>query len=255
MLGLAAAGVGMDGEGKDCAMAVEAVLFDYHDTLFRFEGDDVWLRAGAHACGMTMTDPQVRALAVRIDEARRLPEVLTMGQGRDLSPEAHRRATTGWLRLAGLAEPLVDALYERLVTPVCWQPFADAAPVIRGLCHVGIAVGVLSNTGWDLRETFVHYGLRQYVTAFTLSSEIGLQKPASAIFKRACADLGADPGATLMVGDNPGTDGGCVAAGLPAYLMPPVRDSQVRGLSAVLRLADVTNPRCGRVPWPGCGER
>jgi hypothetical protein len=31
-------------------MAFEAVLFDYHDTLFRFESDDAWLRASADAC-------------------------------------------------------------------------------------------------------------------------------------------------------------------------------------------------------------
>jgi FMN phosphatase YigB (HAD superfamily) len=221
-------------------VTVEAVLFDYHDTLFRFEGDAAWLRGGADACGMVITDPQVRALALRIDEARRRPEVLAANQECDLSQQAHRWATTGWLRLAGLPGPLVDALYERLVRPACWRPFTDSAPVIRRLCQAGIAVGVLSNTGWNLRETFAHYGLGQYVTAFTLSCEIGLQKPDSEIFRRACAELGADPHATLMVGDNPGTDGGCVAAGLSGYLLPPPGDGEVRGLSAVLRLADVT---------------
>lgn len=221
-------------------MTVEAVLFDYHDTLFRFEGDEAWLRAGTDICAMAMTDEQVRALAIRIDEARRLPEVLAMGKESDLSPEAHRWATTGWLRLAGLPRSLVDTLYGRLVTPVCWQPFTDAARVIRRLCIAGITVGVVSNTGWDLRDTFAYYGLRRYVTAFTLSCELGLQKPDSEIFKHACAELGAKPDTALMVGDNPDTDGGCVTAGLSGYLLPPYGDGQVRGLSAVLRLAGVT---------------
>jgi FMN phosphatase YigB (HAD superfamily) len=126
---------------------------------------------------MAITDPQVQALVARINEARRLPEVVTMEQERDLSPEAHHQATTAWLRLAGLPGSLVDALYERLVASVCWQPFIDAAPVPRELCRAGIAVGVVSNIGWDLRETFAHYGLRKYVTEFTLSCEIGLQNP------------------------------------------------------------------------------
>jgi FMN phosphatase YigB (HAD superfamily) len=158
-------------------LTVEAVLFDYHDTLFRFEGDAAWLRAGADACRMAITDSELRALALRIDEARRLPEVVAMDSERDLSQAAHRRATTEWLRLAGLPGPLADALYERLMSPACWQPFTDTEPVIRRLCQAGIAVGVLSNTGWNLRETFAHYGLRHYVAAFTLSCEVGDATP------------------------------------------------------------------------------
>lgn len=218
----------------------KAILFDFHNTLFRFPSDAAWVRASADACGIPMTGSQAEALAVRIDKARLLPEVVTLEQEHDLSPQAHRRATTLWLRLAGLPGPLVDALYGHLVAPASWQPFADAEPALRELRHMGIAVGVLSNTGWDLRETFAYHGLRKYVKEFTLSCEIGLRKPDSSIFRLACANLGVDPRLTLMIGDNPSTDGGCVDAGLSGYLMPPPRDGQLRGLSAVLRLVGVT---------------
>jgi HAD superfamily hydrolase (TIGR01549 family) len=217
-----------------------AVLFDFHNTLFHFLSDATWLLAGADACGMPMTAPRAQALAVRIDDARRLPDVVALEREQDLSPRSHRRAVATWLRLAGLPGPLADALYEQLVAPASWQPFADAAPVLRELRRAGIAVGVLSNTGWDLRDTFTHHGLQQYVSEFTLSCELGMRKPDSSIFRHACDALGADRRLTLMVGDNPGTDGGCVTAGLSCYLLALPCDDVQRGLSAVLRLVGVT---------------
>jgi FMN phosphatase YigB (HAD superfamily) len=221
---------------------VEGVLFDFHETLFRFERDEEWIRTCAEACALPLGSLDVPAMAARIDEARGLPEVLAMGEGRDLSSAAHRRATTGWLRLAGVPEPLVEVLYERLVTPVCWHPYPDCEPVLRTLVERGIAVGVVSNIGWDLRETFEWHGLRKYVSTFALSCELGLEKPGNEIFWAACAALGTRPRATLVVGDNPATDGGCVNAGLAAYLMPSAQFGQARGLSAVLRLAGADGP-------------
>ncbi|MFC0105650.1 HAD family hydrolase [Kibdelosporangium aridum] len=143
---------------------------------------------------------------------------------------------TSWLRLAGLSEPLIEALYARLVTPDCWFPYADVTRVLSRLAGAGVPVGVLSNTGWDLRDTFERYELRQHVTSFTLSCELGLEKPDPELFLAACASLGAAPERTLMVGDNPATDGGCVAAGLIGYLVPSGAD---HGLGAVLRIAGV----------------
>jgi hypothetical protein len=42
-----------------------------------------------------------------------------------------------------------------------------------------------------------------------------------------------------MVGDNPITDGGSIAAGIPAYLVSQMGTDGHRGLDAVLRLAGV----------------
>jgi FMN phosphatase YigB (HAD superfamily) len=215
---------------------VDAVLFDFHQTLFDFEGDEPWLCHAAEACGQPLSPERARALATRIDQARGWPEVLALGGHRDRSPAAHRSFITSWLRLAGLPEPLVDALYARLVTPDCWFPYPDVPHVLSELAGAGVPVGVLSNTGWDLRPTFDRYDLGRHVRSHTLSCELGLEKPDSALFLAGCASLGAEPERTLMVGDNPATDGGCVAAGLTAYLVPP---GAGRGLGAVLRIAGV----------------
>jgi putative hydrolase of the HAD superfamily len=63
--------------------------------------------------------------------------------------------------------------------------------------------------------------------------------PAPRLFEAACDGLGVAPEATLMVGDNPLTDGGAVEVGLTAYILPTATDSQDRGLGAVLALMGV----------------
>jgi putative hydrolase of the HAD superfamily len=220
-------------------MPIEAILFDYHQTLFRFEGDEPWIDAAARACGTAVTPSERRELALRLDAARAAPEVLAMGAGRDLSTPAHRRFILGWLRLAGVPDVLASALYARLITPACWYPYHDVEPVLRGLAASGIPVAVVSNTGWDLRETFAHHGLLPYVRTFLLSCERGQQKPGPELFLAACDGLGVRPGDALMVGDNPTTDGGSVHAGIPAYLLGAEDGDGTRGLEPVLTLAGV----------------
>jgi FMN phosphatase YigB (HAD superfamily) len=100
-------------------------------------------------------------------------------------------------------------------------------------------VAVVSNTGWNLRDTFAHHGMLQYVTTFALSCERGLQKPGPELFLSACEELGVRPGDALMVGDNPTTDGGSVYAGIPAYLLGAEDGDGPRGLRSVLSLAGV----------------
>jgi FMN phosphatase YigB (HAD superfamily) len=224
------------------AMPIGAVLFDYHQTLFRFEGDEAWIDAAARACGTAMAPPERQALALRLDAARTLPEVLEMGEGRDLSTPAHCSFILGWLRLAGVPDLLAQALYDRLITPVCWYPYQDAQPVLKTLATHGVPVAVVSNTGWNLRETFAHHGLLQYVQAFALSCERGLQKPGPELFLAACLELGVPPRDTLMVGDNPTTDGGSVHAGIPAYLLGAEDGDGPRGLEPVLGLAGLPTP-------------
>jgi FMN phosphatase YigB (HAD superfamily) len=226
-------------------MPIGAVLFDYHQTLFRFEGDEPWINASARACGLELTPADCRDLALRLDDARSWPEVLALGGGRDLSTPAHRAFILAWLRLAGVPQPLARALYARLITPACWYPYPDAELVLCALARHGVPVAIVSNTGWNLRDIFAHHGLGQYVRTFVLSCERGAEKPGPDLFRAACADLGVRPAEALMVGDNPATDGGSVAAGIPAYLVGPEEGDGPRGLDAVLRLAGVA-PDTGR---------
>ena len=101
---------------------------------------------------------------------------------------------------------------------------------------LSVPVGVVSDTGWDIRPVFVHHGLDRFVDAFVLSCEHGDVKPAPGLFLAACAALGVAPEHTLMVGDNPLSDGGAVDAGMSTLLLPVAEPGRRRGLDAVLRL-------------------
>lgn len=119
-----------------------------------------------------------------------------------------------------LPEPgLHDALYERHMTPDAWSPCPDAAEVLDTLRGHGVAVGVVSNTGWDLRPVFRAHGLDRFVDTYVLSYEHGIRQPDARLFSVACAALGAEPEKTLMVGDDRHTDGGAAARGCAVHFV------------------------------------
>jgi putative hydrolase of the HAD superfamily len=215
---------------------IRAVLFDFHDTLFQVEPTRAWIESAARATGYDTAWPALESLAANMERVRTTPEVRALLDGGDRSREAHRRATLGWLRIAGVPAPLAEAMYGRMTDPAGWRPYPDAAPTLRALKAGGIKIGVVSNTGWDLRPTFHRYRLASYIDAFMLSCDEGFEKPDPALFQRGCAALGSRPQHTLMVGDNPQTDGGAVNAGLAAYLLAAPTRHGPRGLTAVQRL-------------------
>ena len=56
------------------------------------------------------------------------------------------------------------------------------------------------------------------------------------MFLTASEQLGVPPERTLMVGDNPLTDSGAVAAGMCVFLLPRPPETGPRGLGHVLSL-------------------
>ena len=228
--------------GADRGAAVDGVLFDFHWTLFDVDDDERWVSHAARMGRIPMTPATARRIAERMQRARSLPGGIDQVIGRDLSERAHRRAMSDWLDLAAVPPPLARALCLRLTDPRAWHPYPETASVLRSLVARGVPIGVLSNVGWDIRPVFARYGLNHLITAFVLSYELGVEKPAPAIFRAGCARLGTAPARTVMVGDNPVTDGGCVEAGLIGYILPPPKPDTARGLAPILSLAGVRTP-------------
>ena len=104
----------------------------------------------------------------------------------------------------------------------------------RAMCNAGIRVGIVSDFAWDLRIHLKHHDLAELVDTCVISYELGREKPDPELFLTACDRMGVDPRATLMVGDNPTRDGGAVACGLRAYLLPAEPRTGERGLNHVL---------------------
>lgn len=238
-------------------MAVKGVLFDFSGTLFRIESVDSWLRAVLDARGATVGRADFARYVQRLTAAgalpggphpQRIPPHLTAAWAdRDRSAELHRQAYTGLAHRAELPDPgLCDALYDRHMTPEAWRPYPDAMEVLRGLRHNGIAVGVVSNIGWDLRPVFRAHGLDGLVDAYVLSFEHGIQKPDPRLFRTACRLLGRDPSDVVMVGDDRHADGGAAALGCDVRFVDhlPVRERPdgLRALGLVALTDGRTDP-------------
>lgn len=233
---------------------VHGVLLDFHGTLAQVEQPIDWVLAGAAECGVTLDRARATVLADRLVTAGRPggppptripPQLAEVWAERDLYPHAHRAAYTGLAatvdtRIDGLAE----ALYDRLLRPDGWVPYADTAGTLRALAAAEVPVAVVSNIGFDIRPLFAHWGLADLVTAFVLSYEVGRCKPDPGVFLHACAALRVDPELTLMVGDTP-ADAGAVRAGCAALVLPAAEAGRANGLATVLDLATVRHRRPG----------
>ena len=159
---------------------------------------------------------------------------------RDLDPEVWRQR---WAVLYGIADESVDglgaAVDANMHDPEAWVPYLNSGTTLRSLHAQGVAVGVVSNTGWDVRSVFAAHSLAEPVTSFTLSYEAGAVKPDRRIFSVACESLGLAAGEVLMVGDDPRADSGAVSAGIRTLLLPAVPAHADNGISVILDLVGI----------------
>ncbi|MEV5438922.1 HAD-IA family hydrolase [Streptomyces sp. NPDC052682] len=218
---------------------VQAVLFDFSNTIFHMTDLETWLRRVGSAAGRlaVLDEPgAVAKISEQLRAAFRLPSVVALQEGRDLSSERHRRAMWGWWEQVDFLRGAEDAAYRELTAPDAWVPYPDTEPVLRALHQRGMRVGIVSDFAWDLRTHLAHHGLDALIDTCVISYEQGREKPAPQLFLKACAGLGVDPRAALMVGDNPVRDGGAAACGLRTYILPAEHRTGERGLMDVQRL-------------------
>jgi HAD superfamily hydrolase (TIGR01509 family) len=225
---------------------VDGVLFDFHGTLAQVEDAVAWVLAAARECGVDLDRARATALADRLVTAGRPggplparvpPHLAEVWADRDLDGHCHRAAYTGLAAMVPVdVAGLPDALYDRLLRPEGWLPYADTAGTLRSLREARVPVAVVSNTGFDIRPHFTAWGLADLVDAFVLSYEVGRCKPDPGIFLRACGVLGVEPERALMVGDTP-ADAGAVRAGCATLVLPAADAGAVNGLGASLALA------------------
>src|SRR5712691_3027639 len=211
---------------------LRAVLFDWGDTLFHAPHAPEVIVSFSRSAGAPVSEARARALWGEIWAAGKTPEEIA--KGRDLSLEAHRRVWMGlFSRLDAVVPGLSDALYERVMDPRSWIPFADTRATLEAVRRRGLKVGVVSNVPADLRPVFAKNGLDGFVDSYTHSFEVGAEKPDPAIFLAAAKSLGVKPSETLMVGDHE-VDRGAERAGMRVFILPAEFDEEVRGLDRVI---------------------
>ena len=219
---------------------VKGVLFDFGNTLFAHAPLALTIGEAAGRLGLRIDEDDFVAIANRIDSAAMTAEELS--HPRDLDRTVWRQR---WQALYGLAdewgtrngvEGLGAAIDASMHAPAEWIPFPQAPSTLRSLHGHGLAIGIVSNTGWDVRDVFSEHGLSDMISSFTLSYEAGFVKPDRRIFDAACEALGLTPAEVVMVGDDPIADSGAVRAGIRTLLVPARPPRVDNGVADVLKL-------------------
>jgi HAD superfamily hydrolase (TIGR01549 family) len=212
----------------------KAVIFDWRGTLVVTMTDTEWVMRAHLMLGRPVEAAAVQAMVAQIDAVPE-PERL-WADGVDSDARVHREVYFRVLGEAGLDVELVQALY--LIESQAEQnPLAgDVEPMLRAIKGLGVKVAVLSDIHFDLRPSFAAAGLTDFVDAFILSFEHGIQKPQREIFQRALDDLHVRSDQALMVGDRAAYDGPAVALGITTLLLPPLTSVDDHRLHLVLSL-------------------
>jgi putative hydrolase of the HAD superfamily len=187
-----------------------------------------------------MSDEQARDLAARIDAASMTPDELAHVRDLDAAVWSQR-----WKILYGIANEWIDRLGDAINAdmhdPLAWVPYTATGEILRRLRDQGRKIGIVSNTGWDVRTVFAAHAMADLVTSFTLSYEAGAVKPERRIFDAACESLDLAPQEVVMVGDDPRADSGAVLAGIPTLLLPALPPHTDNGVASVIDFAGITD--------------
>ena len=153
---------------------------------------------------------------------------------RDLGPDEHRAAYMALLSTVPEPRPGSPRRCTRWCSaPTAGSPYPDAAPTITALQRAGLRVGLISNIGYELRPILRAHGLGALADRATLSFEHRIMKPDARLFEAALAQLGTEPGDTLMVGDHATADTGGVALGMRTLVLPMTPPGAPHGLDVV----------------------
>jgi FMN phosphatase YigB (HAD superfamily) len=217
---------------------VRGVLFDFGHTLFAHAPLAATIARCARQLGAEMNEGDAASLARRIDAASMEPRELA--HARDLDSTVWKQR---WAILYGIADECIEGLGEAIDAnmhdPMAWIPYSGSSATLSALHAHGIAVGVVSNTGWDVRSVFAAHSMDGVVTSFTLSYEAGAVKPDRRIFDLAGESMRLSADQLVMVGDDPRADAGAVTAGIRTMLLPARPPHTDNGIAAVLDLVGI----------------
>lgn len=146
----------------------------------------------------------------------------------------------------GVLEAVTGRLYDEFSHAHRWRVDDGFGPLVSAARRFGMKVVLTSNWDLRLRGLLVEMDLLRAVDALVVSAEEGVEKPASALFLRAAAAVGATPSTVLHVGDTWEEDvAGALSAGMraawvnPLGLAKPEPDGQVLSIRSVGDLTEI----------------
>ncbi len=186
---------------------LEAVLFDWGDTLMRFAYDETLVEAG-HRAGLEAIGrdglPELEKLVPHFRE-RYEQFFWTPGTIEEIEYPGLVRHLFGDFDVE-----LSDVELGRFLEAehAAWDPARQLAAhtpaLLEALRDRGLKLGLVSNAfdpGWLLHRDLEQMGLADRLDFAVFSSEVGKRKPHPVIFEHALAALGVAPGVALFVGD------------------------------------------------------
>jgi putative hydrolase of the HAD superfamily len=217
---------------------LDCVLFDAGDTLLApapsFQGRFV---AVAAAHGLPLEEAAVDAAIAEAVRAAEWPADWTdpatqrgfwVGFYRQVLAALGHEGMEGSGELQGGAQvglELAEALFAAFSDPAGYRLFDDARPALEALAGRGLKLGVVSNFEPWLEDVLALEGVDHLFAAVAISGKLGVAKPDPEIFLAALTEAGADPAATVHVGDQPGND---VAAARAVGITPVLIDRFAR---------------------------
>jgi putative hydrolase of the HAD superfamily len=189
---------------------LEAVLFDWGETLVHFEWDDALLEAGHRAAFAAVGRPGEAGDFTERFRAELLPALEPAGDYEALLRDELGLDDDGVRRF-------LAAEHE------AWAPahslLSTAHALLESLRGRGLALAVVANhwpePAWLVRADVERLGVAERVDAVVLSGEVGARKPDPRIFERALSELGVDATGALFVGDRLDADvAGAAALGM-----------------------------------------
>jgi putative hydrolase of the HAD superfamily len=184
-----------------------AVLFDWGDTLMRFEYDEALIEAG-HRAGLRALErsdlPQVERVAAHFRE-RYEPLFWTPGAIEELEYPGLVRQL---LRDFGIEVDNEELTRFLEAEHAAWNPARQLAAhtpaLLEALRERGVKLALVSNAfdpGWLLHRDLEQMGLAERLDFAVFSSEVGKRKPHPVIFERALEALDVDAADAVFVGD------------------------------------------------------
>jgi putative hydrolase of the HAD superfamily len=167
---------------------VEAVLFDWTNTLVELEWDDARVEEG-HRAALGRDDPDFTA---------RWRELVLGDHG--------HRPYAQLLGELGVADPdaFIDA--EHAVWRPAYAVLATAEALLDALHARGVKTALVANAWPDpgrvLRADAAAFGFAERLDVMVFGEELGIRKPEPGIFLHAARELGVEVEAALYVGDD-----------------------------------------------------
>ncbi len=222
---------------------IRTIFFDAVGTLIHVSGS-----VGSHYAAVARAwgvEPDAAALDAAFRQVYRCTPALVFREDADYS----RQEKQWWQQLVWQVFQRVgavpqdfggyfEAVYVHFATAAAWTLYPETALVLQ-LLQPDYQLGVISNFDLRLLTVLEQLEIAHYFQSVTLSGQVGLSKPQTAMFQTALA--GTEPQAALHVGDSVSADyEGALAAGMAALWLNRASDHQpsdrpsIRDLTAVV---------------------